>query len=218
MAALYARERTGRGQHISASLFETQISLLINVGASWLNMKREGKRFGAAHPSIVPYNTWQCKDGMWLALAANNQSQFRILCGKIGRPELLEDERFATNALRVQHRKAMDAVLDNVFAAKTVDEWLKTLDGSGLAYGPVNSIERAFAHPQTGARDMIQHLQWDALASGQMRAIGMPVKFSDTKGSIRATPPSLGEHADTVLGEVGYSEDDIRELREKGVV
>lgn len=130
MAALFARERSGRGQHISASLFETQISLLINIGANWLNMGVEGQRFGAAHPSIVPYNTWRCKDGMYLALAANNQNQYQTLCKRIGMPELVDDARFTTNALRVENRKAMDEVLDEVFGAKTINEWLHILDGS----------------------------------------------------------------------------------------
>lgn len=108
LAALYSRDRTGRGRHISSSLFETQISLLINIGGHWLDRGVEGQRYGAAHPSIVSYNTWKCKDDIYLALAANNDRQFGILCRKIGREDLLENERFATNASRVEHRSFMD--------------------------------------------------------------------------------------------------------------
>lgn len=218
MGALFARERTGRGQQISASLFETQISLLINIGANWLNMQTDGKRFGAAHPSIVPYNTWKCKDGTWLALAANNQKQYEKLCERIGRPEMINDEKFGSNALRVENRKAMDEILDDVFASKTIDEWLETLEGSGLAHGPVNTIERAFAHPQVEARDMVQHLPWDALASGGLNAIGVPVKFSETPGSVRRHPPGLGEHTTDVLREVGFGDAQIAKYRDQGVV
>lgn len=218
LAALHARHQTGRGQYISASLFETQVSLLINIGANWLNMGVDGKRYGAAHPSIVPYNTWECKDGIWLTLAANNDRQFRTLCKRIGKPELSEDERFTTNALRVEHRKAMDGVLDGVFASKTSEEWIKVFDGSGLAHGPVNTIQKAFEHPQIEARDMIQSLQWDAMSSGQWKAIGPAVKFSETNATIRQRPAQLGEHTEDVLKEIGYDDARIEALRKDGAI
>jgi succinate---hydroxymethylglutarate CoA-transferase len=218
MAALYSREKTGKGQHISASLFETQISLLINIGGNWLNLGVEGKRYGAAHPSIVPYNTWRCKDGIWLALAANNDRQFAKLCAIIDRKDFLEDERFATNAKRVEHRPLMDEALDSIFASKTSEEWVKLLDGSGLAHGPVNTIQKAFEHPQTAAREMMQPMEWDAMTSGQWTSLGIPVKFSETRGAIRRRPARLGEHSDEVLAEVGYSEYEVQDLRDRGVI
>ncbi|KAI7333789.1 formyl-coenzyme A transferase [Hortaea werneckii] len=218
MAALYHREKSGRGQHISASLFETQISLLINIGANWLNMGRDGQRFGAAHPSIVPYNTWRCKDGVWLALAANNDRQFRTLCQRIDREDLPRDERFTTNAQRVEHRADMDGILDSIFASKTSQEWTEVLNGSGLAHGPVNSIQKAFEHPQTAARNMIQPMEWDAVSTGEWKGIGVPVKFSETEGAVRKRPPTLSEHTKEVLAEVGYTAQDIENLRGKGVV
>ena len=218
MAALYHREKSGRGQHISASLFETQISLLINIGANWLNMGRDGQRFGAAHPSIVPYNTSRCKDGVWLALAANNDRQFRTLCQRIDREDLSRDERFTTNAQRVEHRADMDGILDSILASKTSREWMEVLDGSGLAHGLVNSIQKAFEHPQTAARDMIQPMEWDAVSTGEWKGIGVPVKFSETEGSIRKRPPILSEHTKEILAELGYTAQDMESLRGKGVV
>lgn len=218
MAALYSRDRTGKGQHISSSLFETQISLLINVGANWLNRGVEGQRYGAAHPSIVPYNTWKCKDGLWLTVAANNDRQFRILCEKIDRPELADDDRFATNALRVEHRLLMDEIFDAAFGSKSSEEWLRVLDGSGLAHGPVNTIQKAFEHPQTQARDMVQSVEWEATRSGGWKSIGPPVKFEKTRAEINSRPPLLGEHTEEVLLGLGYSKDKIDTLREKGVV
>ena len=218
MAALYSRVQTGRGQHISSSLFETQISLLINVGANWLNRGVEGQRYGAAHPSIVPYNTWRCRDNIWLAVAANNERQFRTLCQAIGRKELVEDVRFATNASRVEHRAFMDEIFDGVFASKTSEHWLRVLGGSGLAHGPVNTIQKAFAHPQTQARGMVSPMPWDSLKSGKWQAIGAPVKFSETEASVRSRPPLLGEHTDAVLSELGYSTFQIATLHAEGVV
>lgn len=218
MAALYSRDRTGKGQHISSSLFETQLSLLINVGANWLNRGVDGQRYGTAHPSIVPYNTWQCKDGVWLTLAANSDRQFRILCQKIGREDLPDDERFASNASRVEHRPLMNEIFDKVFAARTSEEWLKLLDESGLAHGPVNSIQKAFEHPQAQAREMIKPMDWDSVQSGQWRAIGPAVKFSEAGGTVRSRPPLLGEHTNAVLGELGYSAQEVQSLRSEGVV
>lgn len=218
MAALYSRDRTGKGQHISSSLFETQISLLINVGANWLNRGVEGQRYGAAHPSIVPYNTWKCRDGLWLTVAANNNRQFRVLCEKINRPELADDNRFATNALRVEHRSLMDEIFDAAFGSKSCEEWLRVLDGSGLAHGPVNTIRKAFEHPQTQARDMVQSVEWEATRSGEWKSIGPPVKFEKTRAEISSRPPLLGEHTEEVLLGLRYSEDKIDTLREKGVV
>jgi succinate---hydroxymethylglutarate CoA-transferase len=209
MGALYSREKTGRGQHISASLFESQVSMLINVGVNWLNRGIEGQRHGAAHPSAVPYNAWRCKNDIWMVVAANSEQQYQILCRKIDRRELIEDERFKTNALRVENRKAIDDILADIFVTKTSDEWLKVFDGSGLAHGPVNTIQRAFEHPQIEGRDMVLPLEWDALESGSWKGIGPAVKFSETKAEVTRMPPRLGEHTSEVLKEAGYTVEDI---------
>lgn len=218
MGALYSREKTGRGQYISSSLFETQISMLISVGVNWLNRGIEGQKYGAAHPSAVPYNAWQCKDGMWLVIAANSEQQYQVLCERAQRPDLIDDKRFKTNALRIENRKAIDQIIADIISSKTLDQWLDTFDGSGLAHGPVNTIERAFEHPQIDPREMIRPLEWDAQTSGQWKAIGPAVKFSDTKASIRRQPPRLGEHTEEVLESAGYSSDDIDKMRANSVL
>ncbi|KAF2105097.1 CoA-transferase family III [Rhizodiscina lignyota] len=217
IAALYSREKTGKGQFISASLFESQVSMLVNVGVNWLNRSVEGERYGAAHPSAVPYNAWKCKNDLYMVIAANSEQQYKILCTRIGRPELIEDERFKTNALRVENRKEIDAVLADVLIQKTSDEWLKIFDGSGLAHGPVNTIERAFQHPQVHGRDMIVPLEWDALESGKWKAIGPAVKFSGTPAGVRIQPPRLGQHNEEVLSDAGYSREELEGMRSRGV-
>lgn len=217
LAALRARDQTGLGQKLDASLFETQISLLINIGATWLNMGIEGERFGAAHPSIVPYNTFKTKDG-YLACGANNEKQWKALCQRLKRMDLFEDERFKTNPLRVQNRNVLDQIMNETLMTMTNDEWLAVLEGSGLACGPVNSIEKAFAHPQTAARGMVQDWKTDHTVSGMMKLIGPAVKVSENPSQIRRGPPLLGEHTDEVLYELGFEKAMVQSLRNEEVV
>ena len=217
LAALRAREITGRGQNIDASLLETMLSLLTNVGSTWLNMGVEGQRFGAAHPSIVPYNTYKTKDG-YFALGANNEKQWKVLCERINRMDLYEDPSFKTNPLRVENRTVVDNVMSEITSQKTNAEWLELLDGSGLACGPVNSIQNALEHPQAKARDMVQAKPTDTLGSAPLNMIGPAVKFSETKASIRERAPLLGEHTAEVLREIGRSDLEIQELSRNEVI
>ncbi|TID20156.1 CoA-transferase family III [Venturia nashicola] len=191
LAALRARDQTGLGQNLDAGLFETQISLLINIGVTWLNMGIEGERFGAAHPGIVSYNTFKTKDG-YLACGANNEKQWKSLCQRLQRMDLFEDARFKTNPLRVQNGNVLDNIMNETLMAKTNDEWLPVLEGSGLACGPVNNIEKAFAHPQTEARGLVQEWKTEHTVSGMMKLIGPAVKFSETPGQIRRGLHFLG--------------------------
>ncbi|KIV99955.1 uncharacterized protein PV09_08468 [Verruconis gallopava] len=217
LAALRARDTTGRGQKLDVSLFETQLSLLINIGVNWLNMGIEGRRYGAAHPSICPYDTYRTKDG-YLALGANNEKQWHVLCDRLGRNDLREDRRFGSNPLRVQNREVLDEILKETLLQKTNAEWLATLENSGLAHGPVNTIQKAFEHPQAQARDMVQEKESAYTAVGKIMMIGPPVKFSEDGAGIRTIAPLLGEHTEDVLRELGYDGQQIGSLRKQGVV
>lgn len=217
IAALRARDITGRGQNVDASLFETMLSLLTNVGSTWLNMNVEGRRYGAAHPSIVPYNTYKTKDG-YFALGANNEKQWKVLCERINRMDLHEDPRFKTNPLRVENRDVVDSVMNEITSTKTNAEWLELLDGSGLACGPVNTIQKAFEHPQSQARAMVQAKPTEELGGQPLNMIGPAVKFSETKATIRERAPLLGEHTVEVLKEIGRNDRDIQELQREEVI
>lgn len=234
MAALYARTVTGRGQKIEASLFESQIALLTNVATTWLNMGQEAERWGTQHPSVVPYDAFKTKD-LYFVCGATNDKQFKILCNLLGLPDLPEDPRFLTNAIRVEHREELFPLLNDAFAKKTTDEWTAVFDGSGMPYAPINTMEKVFSHPQTHARDMIHEMNLDSTNSGRISVLGNKfsiikagaganhilgpaVKFSDTPSMIRRKPPLLGQHSKEILQELGYDDTRIADLAEKKVI
>ncbi|KAH7011136.1 CoA-transferase family III domain-containing protein [Ilyonectria destructans] len=217
LAALHARERTGKGQRVDGSLLETQISLLTNVGLSWLNLGIEAERWGCQHPSIVPYDAFKTKD-LYLVCGATNDSQFAALCKLVGLDSLVQDGRFITNPKRVENRELLGPIFNAVFETKTTAEWVRVFDGKGLPFAPINNIEMAFSHPQVQARDMIAHVPHDATESGHIKLIGPAVKFSETKATIRSLPPRLGEHTDEILAEAGIDQIEIENFRQQGIV
>jgi succinate--hydroxymethylglutarate CoA-transferase len=172
-AALLARERNGgQGQKIEGSLFESSLSLLTNVASGWMNLGREGSRWGMGHPSLVPYGGFKTKADGWLFVAANNNRQWQALCEKLGDQDLAADRRFASNDGRVKYRADLVEAVRQRFEEKTLDEWLEAFKGSGLPYGPVNSIQRAIDHPQTEARDMIESIDFEAAVDGVLKLLG----------------------------------------------
>lgn len=205
MAALYSRKMTGRGQKIDASLFESQVALLTNVAASWLNMGQEAERWGTQHPSIVPYDAFKSKD-LYFVCGATNDKQFKILCGLLRLPSLPEDPRFANNAARVEHREELFPLLAEEFAKKTTDDWTKEFEGSGMPYAPINTMEKVFSHPQTAARDMVYEMSHESTSSGTLSVVGkspvhssLQVEESNTRQDLRSNsvvhrPQFAGSH------------------------
>lgn len=171
MAALHARTATGRGQKIDASLFESQVALLTNVAATWLNMGQEAERWGTQHPSVVPYDAFKSKD-LYFVCGATNDKQFKILCALLNLPDLPQDPRFVTNAARVEHRDDLFPLLNDAFRQKTTVEWVEAFEGSGMPYAPINTMERVFDHPQTRARNMVRQIKLDSAKSGSISILG----------------------------------------------
>lgn len=196
LAALRARELTGRGQRIDLSLLETQLAWLSNVGSNWLVGGEVPRRLGNAHPNIAPYAAFRARD-RHLALAAANQNQWATLCRVIGREELRDDPRFRTNADRMAHLDALTGELNQVFADRDAAVWIALLTEAGLPCAPINSVPEAFAMPQVRAREMV--LEVAHRTAGTMQLAGFPYKFSATPAAVHRPPPLLGEHNQEVL-------------------
>ena len=180
LAALQARHRTGVGQKLDGSLFETQIALLINVGMGWLNLGQEGERWGAQHPSVVPYDAYKTKD-LYFVCGAVNDKQFAKLCMLLDKTELAIDERFKNNDARVNNREELSSILNEAFATKTTEEWEKAFEGSTLPYGALNTLEKVFKHPQTHARDMVHEVSFEPSQTGKLKLLGAAILFGCVK-------------------------------------
>lgn len=171
LAALEARHRIGMGQKLDASLFETQISMLVNVASTYLNTGQEAKRWGTGHPTISPYSAFPTKDS-YIVVGAVNDRQFKSLMEHLGDPDLVQDARFLDNALRVQNRAELKQILDGYFQRKTTEEWLSAFEGTGMPYGPINNIEKALSHPQIEPRQMIETMDTPSVVGGQVKVAG----------------------------------------------
>jgi succinate---hydroxymethylglutarate CoA-transferase len=216
LAALNARHRSGRGQKLELSLYESALHMLANVASNVLVSGRGGGRFGNGHPSIVPYTTYAAKDAM-MALAIGNDTQFAKCAAVLGHPEWACDARFATNRARVEHRHLVDSAIAQALAADTADNWLAKLKSAGVPCGRINSVAEALADPQTQARSMIEAVKHPAI--GDLKLVGLPYKFSGTPASVRRPPPILGEHTDEILREeLGLDADAIAALRRDRVI
>ncbi len=216
LAALVARGRTGRGQHIEASLYATGLSMLVNVAASHLMSERPAQRYGNGHPNAVPYREFVCADGE-IALPIGNDAQFARLCGCLGHHEWAADPRFETMAQRVEHRDQVDAMLAQALKAKSADAWLALFQAAGIPCSKINSVEGALADPHTLANDMVVAAQHPT--AGQIRMVGIPYRLSDTPAGIDRTPPVLGADTEDVLMELAdVSAAEIAALRSDGVI
>jgi formyl-CoA transferase len=216
MAALMHRLRTGEGQYIDMALLDVQVAMMANMNTNYLASGVAPRRWGNAHPNIVPYQTFAAKDG-WIIVAAGNDGQFRKFVQIGGEPQLADDARFATNPARVQARDTLVPLLQDMVRRKTKSEWIEALEKAGVPCGPIDTLNEVFENPQVKARSMRVDLQHPS--AGIVPLVGSPIKMSVTPPQAKTHPPLLGEHTEDLLSKVlGYSADQIASLRERGIV
>jgi succinate--hydroxymethylglutarate CoA-transferase len=216
LAALAARGRTGKGQHVEVCLYDTGVSLLINVASSFLITGNEARRYGNGHPSIVPYTSYPTADGM-IALAVGNDAQFARFAGIAGHPEWSADERFRKNPDRVKHRELVDGMVAEALGRDRTAAWIEKLRAAGVPCGPINSVAEALNDPHTLARGLVRTVAHPA--AGELKMVGTPYTLNGTPATIRRPPPTLGQHTDEVLREeLGLTAERIAQLRAEKVI
>ena len=216
LAALAARGRTGRGQHVEVCLYDSGLAMLINVASNYLVSGKDARRFGNGHPSIVPYTTYPTADGM-IAVAVGNDGQFARFAEIAGHAEWARDVRFAKNPDRVTNREALDGLIARALEGGKTAAWIEKLRAGGVPCGPINTVAEALNDPHTVARDMVRTVQHPAV--GELRMVGIPFRMNGTPAAIRRAPPLLGQHTEEVLGgELGLSADRIARLRADKVI
>lgn len=202
LAALHQRTRTGEGQYIELSLFDVQVQALANVASSVLFTDADARRYGNAHPSIVPYQTFEASDGAF-ALACASDRLWQRLCALIDRPQWRDDPRCATNAARVEHRDWLLPALAQCFGDDTVDRWLARFEAAGIPAAPVNSVRDAVMGELATARGL-------RIDADGIPMIASPLRMSASPMAAPMRPARLGEHADAICAAHGFDADALR--------
>ncbi len=216
LMAVAARQASGRGQRVDASVFESMVSVLTHMASNYLIGGIRPQQYGNAHPSIVPYRLFRTADSH-VYVAVGNDRQFALLSAEIGMPQLAQDPRYRTNPDRATNRATLEPTLEAVFASQSTDEWVRRLWKAGVPASPVASVEDVLANPQVLHRQMLVRADHPTIAAG-VPMLGIPVKLGDTPGAIRRHPPLPGEHTREVLREIGLSASEVQRLESTGVV
>jgi crotonobetainyl-CoA:carnitine CoA-transferase CaiB-like acyl-CoA transferase len=193
LAALHRRSATGEGARIEVPLFESQLSWLANRAQEYLVSGEDVGRLGNAHPSIVPYQTFDASDKK-LALAVGNDAQFKNLCQAVGRPELAGNERFAENPDRVANREELVTILEEEFRKKTADEWVEEIREAGVPCGPVNPLADVFSDGHVLGSGMLRDVKHPV--AGTLEMLASPILVDGKRLPIRRPPPTLGQHTE----------------------
>jgi CoA:oxalate CoA-transferase len=216
LAALWYRERTGRGQVVDMSMVDGLVYILENAIVRYTLSGQIPAPLGTRHPAITPFRAYPTADS-WIVIALGNDGLWQTFCEAIGRPDLAADARFRTNALRTQHHEELDKLLEPVTRARTTGEWVALLEAHHLPYSPIQNVDQVVHDPNLRHRGMIA--QVDQPGMGPVEIVGSPFHLSETPGTVRTPAPTLGQHTEEVLRRVlGYDRERIEELIEIGAV
>lgn len=217
LAAVRHQSETGEGQFIDIGMLDTHIGWLANQGMNYLATGENPDRIGNMHPNILPYQVMPTADG-YIVLSVGNDPTFERFCKLAECEELLEDERFQTNAARVSNRDFVTKTLNEITTKKSSEWWLTELEKEKIGCGPINNLDQVFADPHVKARDMVVEMDHPTMGNKPIKLIANPIKLSKTPPTYRKAPPLLGQHTDEILGEAGLSIDEIAKLKENGTV
>jgi len=216
LAALYSREQTGEGQRIDMSLLDSQVALLSYAATNYFVSGSITNRLGNAHPNIVPYQSFKARD-MHFVLAIGNDKQWGIFCKSINKPEWIDDEKYSTNAVRVNNRKVLVNHLSKLFATQNAKYWLDIFDKVGLPSGPINELDQVFENEQIKSRDM--RIELPHSIDDKVTLLNSPIKIPTSTTKPHKAPPTLGEHTEEILQEkIGVDKDTVAKLRNQGVL
>jgi crotonobetainyl-CoA:carnitine CoA-transferase CaiB-like acyl-CoA transferase len=214
-AALFARDRTGAGQRVDIGMLDTTAALLTYQAGNYFASGQAPGRLGNRHPTIAPYETFPTSDGE-IVVAVGNDAIWCRFCPAIDLPELADDPKFRTNKDRLAHYGELRAVLESAIATRSRAEWTVRFQAASVPCGSVRDVAEVLADPHLQAREMIATLPHATL--GPTRVINTPIKLSDTPGELRTAPPTLGQHTDAVLAELGYDPQMVASLKTSGAI
>lgn len=215
LLALFAREKTGKGQLVDVGMLDCQLAMLSFQAGIYFMTGVSPVRKGNQHPTICPYETFKARD-RYINIAVGNDKLWQKFCALIGLDKIRDNPDFATNPSRVQNRDKLFPVIQDKIGEKDSGHWLSLFEKNGIPSGPILSVEEALAQPQAAAREMVAAVKHRVL--GKIKQTGIPVKLSETPGEIVSAPPCLSEHTDAVLEGLGYSGTDIQAMRAGGVI
>jgi CoA:oxalate CoA-transferase len=215
--ALFAREKTGKGQVVDTSLMGSMVALLGHLMSGTGMLKQKFPRFVRSNMGNPLYNHYCCKDNKWIVIAHLDPDRWWAkVCGALGVKELIDDPRFHTFQARSTNRKELVAIFDGLFASKIREEWMRTLHEHGCIFTPIQDPNEVVQDPQVLANDYLIDIEHPL--HGPVRTMGFPWSFSETPASWRRRSPFLGEHTGEVLLEIGYGKEEIKQLEEQGVI
>jgi CoA:oxalate CoA-transferase len=216
LAALWYRERTGRGQIADMAMVDGLVYILENAVVRYTLSHQIPRPLGTRHPTITPFQAFATADD-WIVIPIGNDALWRRFCAAVERPDLAEDARFQTNPLRTEHQPALQAILEPMFGQRTTAQWVEILEQHGLPCSPINTVDQVVNDPNVRYRGMI--VEMDQPGIGPIQIAGSPFHLSETPGAIRAPAPTLGQHTEQVLREVlGYTPARVQELVATGAV